>query len=741
MQIPFIGQAYESRSIPVANQSCINLYPETEPGMARAVITLQSVSGTATFSTVNSDESSTIRAMRFSELLQKLYVVTDKKLYEVSSDGSATELGNIGVGEVSMSDNGDEIVIVNGTTYYVWNGVGLQIVANGANATDVTFQDGYIIFTEGNSDRFRWSSVNDALTINALDFLSSNASPDILVGIAQVERRLWLFGTDSITIWYNGGGDPTWSLVDGGSSNGFGLSSPKGKVVQDSRIFWCSNDGRIYTNNGYTPQRVSTFGVENSLRKYGDLSDCEASEWSENGHKFISFSFPKNNATWVFDVAVGMWHQRASTPQGNKVWNAVDVTRAWNRNLVGSRTAGVVGELVVDTFQEYGDDMSARRVSPTIHANQNVLTHDRLELYFESGTTEFGTTTNTWSVAGSSFNVGGVDEPDITSLNSTDIAYIDATLETLRTYRFDGSVWVAVGNALSIPGISDPRISAMTATRIAFIDGTNSNLQAYDWDGTDWTVTGNAFNIAGIGSLNGLTALNSTEIAHIDQTVEDLQTYAFDGTNWSTVGNVLNIAGIGRPSIAGMTSTRIAFHDSALDVITAYDFDGVNWAKVGSSLSVPEDERTKITAMSDTLIAIVGTDSGTLQGYSFNGSTWASAGSGLAGVGSPGSNNVGLTALTETQIAFTQGSSDVVQAYNITTTTTFPKVSLRWSDDGGFNWGNWVPRKLGKIGEYRTRCVWYRLGQAQNRVYDMRITDNTPRTLIDVVLEAEAGEI
>ncbi len=50
-------------------------------------------------------------------------------------------------------------------------------------------------------------------------------------------------------------------------------------------------------------------------------------------------------------------------------------------------------------------------------------------------------------------------------------------------------------------------------------------------------------------------------------------------------------------------------------------------------------------------------------------------------------------------------------------------------------------RKECKIGEYRNRSVWYRLGQAQNRVYDIRVSDDTQRTIIDVVLEGEGGDI
>jgi hypothetical protein len=65
-----------------------------------------------------------------------------------------------------------------------------------------------------------------------------------------------------------------------------------------------------------------------------------------------------------------------------------------------------------------------------------------------------------------------------------------------------------------------------------------------------------------------------------------------------------------------------------------------------------------------------------------------------------------------------------------------PQVMLQWSDDGGRTWSNerWQP--LGKIGEYRKRAIWTRLGAARDRVYRFRISDPVRRTLILATLDA-----
>lgn len=67
-----------------------------------------------------------------------------------------------------------------------------------------------------------------------------------------------------------------------------------------------------------------------------------------------------------------------------------------------------------------------------------------------------------------------------------------------------------------------------------------------------------------------------------------------------------------------------------------------------------------------------------------------------------------------------------------------PQVMLRWSDDGGRTWSNEVWRGLGRIGEFRARTCWHRLGQARDRVYEYAISDPVRRTLILATTEYQA---
>jgi hypothetical protein len=65
-----------------------------------------------------------------------------------------------------------------------------------------------------------------------------------------------------------------------------------------------------------------------------------------------------------------------------------------------------------------------------------------------------------------------------------------------------------------------------------------------------------------------------------------------------------------------------------------------------------------------------------------------------------------------------------------------PRVMLQWSDDSGRTWSNEHMRPLGKMGEFKSRAAWNRLGQSRNRVYRYAVSDAVRRTLVMALLDA-----
>jgi hypothetical protein len=64
-----------------------------------------------------------------------------------------------------------------------------------------------------------------------------------------------------------------------------------------------------------------------------------------------------------------------------------------------------------------------------------------------------------------------------------------------------------------------------------------------------------------------------------------------------------------------------------------------------------------------------------------------------------------------------------------------PKVCLRYSDDGGHTWSNEKWESCGKVGEFKRRVKWNRLGQSRDRVYEVSGSDAVKTVLISAYLE------
>lgn len=69
-----------------------------------------------------------------------------------------------------------------------------------------------------------------------------------------------------------------------------------------------------------------------------------------------------------------------------------------------------------------------------------------------------------------------------------------------------------------------------------------------------------------------------------------------------------------------------------------------------------------------------------------------------------------------------------------------PKAILDYSDDGGHTWSNEKEAPIGKIGEYKTRVKFRRLGMARDRIFRLRISDPIKVILLGAKIEITGGK-
>lgn len=72
--------------------------------------------------------------------------------------------------------------------------------------------------------------------------------------------------------------------------------------------------------------------------------------------------------------------------------------------------------------------------------------------------------------------------------------------------------------------------------------------------------------------------------------------------------------------------------------------------------------------------------------------------------------------------------------------STDPEWLFKYSDDLGRTWSNRIPRAMGKVGEYKKRLIWRRLGRIPyNRVVTFKTDDPVKIAILKLEAEAEAA--
>ena len=68
-----------------------------------------------------------------------------------------------------------------------------------------------------------------------------------------------------------------------------------------------------------------------------------------------------------------------------------------------------------------------------------------------------------------------------------------------------------------------------------------------------------------------------------------------------------------------------------------------------------------------------------------------------------------------------------------------PEVILQWSIDGGNTYSFELKQPIGKIGEYRNKVFWYRLGQGREFIFRIKISDSIKVVILAAFVNVTIG--
>ena len=405
MQIPFVGQSYNSRD---DKQETINFYPEVNT--ARKVAVMLGTPGLRLFASLGDEPMRGMHIMSIDE--SKLFVVVGKHFYRVAADDSSTLIGDIGTsqGLVSMADNGIEILIVDGSAsgwLYTKATDSLAQIASPdfPGAKTCVFIDGYFIIDmiddpidARQGQRLMQSGLYDGTAWNPLDVAEAEGDPDPVVAISSNRKELWIHGRLSTEIWYDAANPVgfSFSRMQGGIVE-YGLSAKwsRANVLGTSYGLARTDKGEraVVAVTGYSPNIVSSPGINYHIGQIPNINDAEAFCYTQEGHSFYVITFPSGDITFVYDASTGMWHRRKSYGMGR--WRARGYAFYQGKHLVGDFQNGNIYQLDMDYYTENGDPIERVRVAPEMIDEKddyrNIFVHEiQLNMNLGVGTEDMG---------------------------------------------------------------------------------------------------------------------------------------------------------------------------------------------------------------------------------------------------------------------------------------------------------------------------------------------------------------
>ena len=376
----------------------VNLFPEVIPEGGKEPAFLNRAPGLAFLATVGDGPIRGLWVLKADPT--RAFVVSGNKFYEINSSYTATLRGTLvtdNIGPVSMADNGNQIFIAANPKGYIFNtttNVFAEITdPDFPGAVTVSYLDGYFIFNPPNSQKFYLTELLDGTAVDPLDFASAEGSSDGLVALIVDHRELWLFGTDSVEVWYDAGLSDFPFVRIQGAFNELGCAAPYSVAKLDNGLFWLGSDARgkgiVYRAEGYTGKRMSTHAIEWQIQQYGDISDAIGYTYQQDGHAFYVLIFPSANATWVFDVATQAWHERAGFVNGNFTRHRSNCQMAYNgKVIVGDYQNGNIYAFDLDVYADNGQPqkwLRSWRALPTGQNNLKRTAQHAMQLDCETG--------------------------------------------------------------------------------------------------------------------------------------------------------------------------------------------------------------------------------------------------------------------------------------------------------------------------------------------------------------------
>ena len=314
---------------------------------------------------------------------------------------TALGTGTGGAGTYTLSTSS---TVAAGVTMY---GINFSVLPStdgafsGANTVDII--DNYFVYNNPTTQQWGASDLLSPISPTTSYGLKDGA-PDDLIALIVDHREVYLMGEASSEVWTDIGAVPFPFQRIPGTSTQHGVAAPFSVYRFGDSFAYVSRNSRgqaqIMQMKGYTPTRISTHAVENSLTgQY--IDDAIAWTYQLEGHEIYVVTFPTINLTWCYDLASGMWHKWLYTASDNTYQrhrgNCCSLFQGMV--LVGDYSNGKIYELSKTHYTDDGQNIRRLRRAPHLVADFQRQYFDEFQIQFQPGVGTTGLSRTTVVVA------------------------------------------------------------------------------------------------------------------------------------------------------------------------------------------------------------------------------------------------------------------------------------------------------------------------------------------------------
>ena len=786
----FVGPAYESPSIYQDAQDCINFRPEIDalklPGQ-RGVVSLYPTPGLTLKALLTAQ--SEVRGLRTVSGGNFMVAVCGPYVYVLTSNLTPSIIGqlNTSTGIVGITDNGQNVYIVDGAYRYTWRistpstaiftgsisgttltvtNVSSGVIAAGQSLFGLGISSETIITALGSgSGGVGTYTINNSQTITSRAMNSSAVAATLTGSISS--------GVNSVTIT-NQGSNYSNPIITFGTIWAATTSYSLGdQIYYGANLYTVTTAG---TTGSTAPTHTSGSAANGStvLAYAGVVATATV---TQVGGKITTVSMANRGSgyttapTVTFADSLGGTGTSA-TGTANLVANSLQVTAVTGTLYLGQtiQGAGVTANTIITAFGTgtgslgtYNLNYTQSVSSETMYAlNWTVLpatdgafsgantvgTYDNYFVYNNPGTQQFGAS-DLLSPISNNLSFGSKDgSPDNL------VALIIDHREIYLMGEASSEVWVDVGS-FPFPFQRIPGTNTQHGCAAKFSLSRLGNSFAYV-----------SRNSRGQGQIMQMDGYKPTRISThaVEQTL--VNKYIDDAIAWTY-------------QIEGHECYVVTF--PTLQLTWCYDFTSQMWHKwlYLNSLGEYERHRAQCGAVFQGMVLCGDYENGSI--YELDPDNYTDNGQNIRrlrraphlvadlqrqyfdelqiqfqpGVGTTGLSNGSSSAipggvyLGDTYVIASNQTLTIpvdgiyilgMSNINSNITTSSPQAMLRWSNDGGSTWSKeyWV--SIGSVGRYKNRAIWRRLGMARDRIFEVSISDPVKAVIVSANLKASSGD-